>query len=481
MQQTGNHIIKKTVIDFQYNGTADGFTVQKDVQDWFNEAVVKLGTQMDLLTVADEIISIEQLQLNVNLNERDWKNEATKKILYLLQDRIMLLRSGSVTKTGLKEQKLREHFEEEFFFYLEHGYLSWKITVHQKSNWKKEVEQLFVSPQNLFVKKLLVFIKNNSKASDRLAASVSFPVLFNAVSKLYEQDAAYKNFESDFVLFFELAKNKPQAKKLVTKAFLDIVAEWPGAVYAFFVINGVMELLVQQNILTIKSLKAIPFQSVLFLSEQKLFVAAQEAKKKEGQKIITEKATKTGNHFLEKIEVNQIDQQSFSDSIEEGIFISNAGLIIAAAFLPALFTKLDLYKENELTNYSSAVCLLHYLAQGKKPNEEFELVLPKILCGLRPETLIDSKSFSMPKKWKQEVDDVLSSAIEYWSVLGNTSIKGLRESFLNRNGKLKNDGRDWILQVEQQPYDMLLQHLPWNMTMIQLPWMQNMIKTEWIY
>jgi Contractile injection system tape measure protein len=76
---------------------------------------------------------------------------------------------------------------------------------------------------------------------------------------------------------------------------------------------------------------------------------------------------------------------------------------------------------------------------------------------------------------------VLTSVIEYWNIVGNTSVDGIRESFLQRKGKLMYKESGWILQVEQQPYDMLLQHLPWNISMIQLPWMKQMLQTEWIF
>ena len=78
-------------------------------------------------------------------------------------------------------------------------------------------------------------------------------------------------------------------------------------------------------------------------------------------------------------------------------------------------------------------------------------------------------------------DEVLLSVIEHWNILQNTSVEGLRQSFLQRNGKLSYNGSEWLLQVEQQPYDMLLQHLPWNISMIKLPWMEQMLKTEWIH
>jgi hypothetical protein len=80
----------------------------------------------------------------------------------------------------------------------------------------------------------------------------------------------------------------------------------------------------------------------------------------------------------------------------------------------------------------------------------------------------------------KEVDEMLLSLIEYWAVLKNTSIDGLRESFLKRNGKLSRLNDEWLLQVEQKPFDMLVQQLPWSISMIKLPWMTHLLKTEWV-
>ena len=87
----------------------------------------------------------------------------------------------------------------------------------------------------------------------------------------------------------------------------------------------------------------------------------------------------------------------------------------------------------------------------------------------------------MTSETEKEVNSVLSSIIEHWSVLKETSVPGLQESFLRREGKLVFNKNRWLLTVEQRPYDMLLKQLPWSITMLQLSWMQHMLITEWIY
>jgi hypothetical protein len=165
--------------------------------------------------------------------------------------------------------------------------------------------------------------------------------------------------------------------------------------------------------------------------------------------------------------------------LQEGIYIDNAGAVIFAAFLPALFKQLELEKNGVIQNPDLAVMLIQYCVTGNAKIAEYELVLPKILCGLDIEFPVNTGT-KISINQKKEVDEMLLSLIEYWSVLKNTSINGLRESFFKRSSKLSMVNNEWLLQVEQKPFDMLLQQLPWSISMIKLPWMTNLLKTEWV-
>jgi hypothetical protein len=43
---------------------------------------------------------------------------------------------------------------------------------------------------------------------------------------------------------------------------------------------------------------------------------------------------------------------------------------------------------------------------------------------------------------------------------------------------MREDG-DWVLQVEANTADILLDQLPWGISMIKLPWMGMMLWVEW--
>jgi hypothetical protein len=154
--------------------------------------------------------------------------------------------------------------------------------------------------------------------------------------------------------------------------------------------------------------------------------------------------------------------------------------VIAAPFLPALFKKLELLDGNAIRDLNRAVYLSQYIASGRERVAEFELGLAKILCGIGSDTPVDT-DLQLTKEEKHEINDLLVSVIEYWDILKDTTPEGLRQSFLHRPGKLLFVKNEWLLQVEQKPWDVLLQHLPWNISMMKLPWMPHMLKTEWGY
>jgi hypothetical protein len=162
-----------------------------------------------------------------------------------------------------------------------------------------------------------------------------------------------------------------------------------------------------------------------------------------------------------------------------GIYIENAGLVLLHPFLPRLFEGLGLAAEDKLIQPERALCLLHFLTTGQTIAPEYELILSKILCNIPLATPVES-DMALTGSEKEEAEALLEAVIHHWEVLQNTSIDGLRGTFLLRAGKLSlsNDG-DCLLQVESKTLDILLNQLPWGISMIKLPWMQRLLRVEW--
>ena len=162
-----------------------------------------------------------------------------------------------------------------------------------------------------------------------------------------------------------------------------------------------------------------------------------------------------------------------------GLYVENAGLVLLHPFLPQLFRALMIAGDDELLRPGEALRLLHYLATGLEDAPEYDLVLPKILCGLQPASLA-GEAAPFTDEEREESAALLAAVVRHWDALKNTGIDALRETFLKRNGKLTrwHDG-GWLLQVESKSVDILLDSLPWGISMIRLPWMARMLRVEW--
>ncbi|MCL6258867.1 contractile injection system tape measure protein [Aquiflexum sp. TKW24L] len=167
--------------------------------------------------------------------------------------------------------------------------------------------------------------------------------------------------------------------------------------------------------------------------------------------------------------------------IEEGIFVENAGLVLLHPFLAGLFSNLQLTENGKFlaeSDQSLAARVLQFLVYGENELAENYYPLNKILCGMGVFQVLGDETELNPET-KIECEELLQAVIGHWSVLKNTSIDGLRETFLQRNGKISRVEKGWKLQVERKTVDVLLAKLPWGLGIIKLPWMNDMMFVEW--
>jgi len=169
-------------------------------------------------------------------------------------------------------------------------------------------------------------------------------------------------------------------------------------------------------------------------------------------------------------------------SEEEGVYISNAGLVILHPFISALFKELNLLDEKDQftsgEHLKRAVVLLHYLQTGHAEYEEQHLAFNKIICGMKPEDNLPNDIILLQNE-KTECDQLLDIVIGYWEALKGASREALRETFFIRKGKLGLKDDTCLLQVERNAADILIDRLPWGMGIIKFPWLSYLIHVEW--
>ncbi|CAG8999761.1 MAG: hypothetical protein CENE_01740 [Candidatus Celerinatantimonas neptuna] len=163
------------------------------------------------------------------------------------------------------------------------------------------------------------------------------------------------------------------------------------------------------------------------------------------------------------------------------IAVNNAGIVLAATYIPMLFDRLDFTQDKQFisqdTQHQALFCL-QLLVDDIQETPEYQLVLNKVLCGIPIESPIE-RDIPLPDKAIEIIKSMLNAMIEHWHALGSTSIEGLRTTFIQRNGQLKEENENWQLDITPGPYDVLLDQLPWSFQTIKYPWMNKPLFVYW--
>jgi hypothetical protein len=165
----------------------------------------------------------------------------------------------------------------------------------------------------------------------------------------------------------------------------------------------------------------------------------------------------------------------------DGLLAAHAGLVLLHPFLQYFFAELKLLNGESFPDKKCraiAVHVLHYLATGQECAPDFNLLFEKYLCGMSAEDTTNRYT-KLTQEMKTEADGLLGSVVKHWSALKSTSAEALRESFLQRKGKLVVAESGHRIVMEQSSLDILLMRIPWNISLIKLPWLQQLIHVEW--
>ncbi|MGA9995879.1 MAG: contractile injection system tape measure protein [Pyrinomonadaceae bacterium] len=170
----------------------------------------------------------------------------------------------------------------------------------------------------------------------------------------------------------------------------------------------------------------------------------------------------------------------------EPLYIANAGLVLTAPFLPHLFQTLDMLHTDDdgrtgfrnQETISRAVHLLQYMVDGRTSAPEPLLVLNKILCGVATNAPIEREIVPTDKE-RESCERLLKSMIANWKIISNTSIAGLQETFLRREGRLERVDEGWRLRVQRKTVDVLVDQIPWSISIIYNRWMPQPLYTDW--
>ncbi|WP_299464198.1 contractile injection system tape measure protein [uncultured Microscilla sp.] len=192
--------------------------------------------------------------------------------------------------------------------------------------------------------------------------------------------------------------------------------------------------------------------------------------------------------MLETTKVQAVDeedepllQKKFTASDE--IYIDNAGIVILWVFLTNFFKNLDWLEDKQFKTVElqhRAAWMLQYLVDGTTEPPEYVLPLNKLLCGIPIEQALEPQA-PLTEEEQADAQVLIEAVLEYAKGLGNISVEGLQQSFLQREGVLTqpNNSNGYLLQVEKETFDILLTRLEWSYQVVKLPWMPQAIFVEW--
>ncbi|WP_315838836.1 contractile injection system tape measure protein [Bradyrhizobium prioriisuperbiae] len=195
-------------------------------------------------------------------------------------------------------------------------------------------------------------------------------------------------------------------------------------------------------------------------------------------------ATPKGNRLNTKTAFSLLAEDARAGG--EPIYIGNAGLVLTSPFLPHLFQKLDLLGQNDKGRprlrdrqaISRAVHLLQYLVDGRTAAPEPLLVLNKVLCGVPISTPV-AREITPTDDETRLCESLLKSMIASWPIIASTSVTGLRETFLQREGKLQRLDDGWKLRVQRKTVDVLVDQVPWSISILFHAWMPEPLHVNW--
>ncbi|MCX2680327.1 contractile injection system tape measure protein [Galbibacter sp. EGI 63066] len=476
------HLIGRQVFQVEINSSQKAYAVQQQLSEmvWKN-LVPELNKLFDSICGEDELMRFDTIELDIgeiDLNEKSTA-DFVEKIISLLKEKctrkhlsFKLKDIPGHSKKDNSQKSLGAYYFDLWLYWLEKGTLP-SYAIQPEEDWLEKVLETLALDFDATVL-LGKTLEKYDFAMDRLILQHSIKDLKSIVELYtgYSQTGLLEFFKELQFLFkkvsvqTEISYRKLEIKlwKAVFRTVILKRRKSDSKTIAKLIINDIPGTLInkisESNLLKTSD---YPFLREVFNNKVEINTFKE-----------VENLVDTGDESTP--ETGLKDKEIVSPQ-----FFKNAGIILVHPFLNHLFKKLDLLEDMAFKNFecqNKAVLLLEYIATGNEHIPEYEMVLPKFLCEMPANIPLDH-TLLLTEEEKEEANGLLQAVIEHWGALGTTSIDGVREGFLMREGKLEKEQTGWKLYVEHKTIDVLLDRLPWNLSIVKLPWMKEMLKVEW--
>ena len=447
------HIIQRQHYEIIMRQQKTALDIQQRLEEINTMYVLpQLAEKMDKYFSNDEVVTIDKLELNLGKISKDADSrEWARLIIDYLEIQLKLFE----TVNAKTKKHKRQHLAESWIWYLRTGVLPAGSIYNSV---REIIADLFAE------EKTIIAYDEESKELIR------WFLLNNAdgyvIRRITSLDLAVKKIHIQLVFPDLTNENIDQLDDEIN------VVSLPKPLTNFYkqrLWESVFNKLIKKNVSKEISIKHLIEEIKVRSNELKA-----EANKDEDIIFTFKKAN-------EQAETNNKETASKASMAEPEIFISNAGLCLLAPWLTNFFKETGLVNENKFIDHEKqahAIYLLHYLITKETDPTEEVLLFPKLLCGWPLQMPVFNKT-EITGYEINECEDLLNSVIQNWFVLKNTTTEGLRESFLQRSGKMTEQEDQFIIQPEQRSIDLLLEYIPWTFRMIRLPWMKKSVQIDW--
>lgn len=461
----------------------------------------KLEALMDRYDVPDGVWKIERLTIEVPpIPVKNWKRELVDATLQQVEQFLKehshsyLDEASTISQEGRSSNKVSKErlLQDLLLYYLEKGSLPTNALV-------EKLDMLFemVEIDSIFLEQLLLLLKKDIAVvlrwslnvplhfKEKLSKEIGIMTQWSHARKFLKKTKSIANSSieiatvqrfgeflfwiSIFCKEFTLSKTDSLVERVLIFAddYFQITSEY------------ILQVL-KPWILVRRELELTPFSEVASFINKYLEDHSWEETKL--QKELNEEEVKKDDieAILEALQGHS--KEKVSQSANDVNYIHNAGLVLLHPFLVPLFRKLGYLEESKWKSKKQqhrAILVLQYITNFDQEIFESDLLLNKILCGAGVTETVATE-WEISEAEKEQCEKLLESVIEHWTILKNTSVKTLQETFLQRNGKLQEYKENtYELTVEQKGLDILLDHLPWGMGTIKTPWMEHYLSCYW--
>lgn len=483
------HRIRRQILELELPREAGAYALQQRAGRIFREQVLpRLELIFDRIAPSDRYIRIERLEVNVgNLPESHWERHfleaCVQQIIKGVETHSFDLSDAGVSPASIL--KPEERAMDVFLYFLENGIFPWYakgMTVHaleeilmpvfktRTANADTRVHSVLRRKPDMLRRLAWQF----SPTFSQMVVEAALPLLPRWISESAQIQAGGVHAANDkqwlarlYIALFQMPAGTWQQTQPTA---------WPTQETA---VKNILETLLLTNHLpaTTKQTAPVSKPSAGMTTEG---TTAQPAFTTTGDDVQPPSSPGT---VAPKQPARTPAAATACADIFRGISAEYAGLVLLGPYLPAFFGHLQLVQDDAFISEETqikAVHLLHFLAVGQESPEEPVLTLPKILCGMALETAIPAEVILSDAE-REEATALLEAVVRNWPALKNTSVDGLRQAFLQRTGQIvwQENRQCWLLQVEKQSHDLLLDRLPWTISVIRLPWMEGMVQVEW--